>query len=181
MRSVTGPLQYETDRLRLVRPYPADADEVFARYASDPVVTKYLGWPRHRTVEDTRGFLAWSDQQWLRFPAGPYLIRARADDRLLGSTGFTFNDEGSAMIGYVLARDAWGLGFGTEALSGVIDIARTIGVHGLYAFCHPGHAASIRVLEKCRFVRDDSSVVTMTFPNLEGAVDIDVLCYRRWC
>jgi hypothetical protein len=23
-------------------------------------------------------------------------------------------------------------------------------------------------------------VTTMTFPNLEGAVDIDVLCYRRW-
>lgn len=177
----TGPLRYDTERLRLVRPRPVDVDEIFARYASDPAVTRYLGWPRHRTVEDTRGFLAWSDDQWARYQTGPYLIRARADDRLLGSTGFTFDDDGSAMTGYVLARDSWGQGFATEALMGVIEIAATLRVHGLYAFCHPDHAASIRVLEKCRFVRDDSAVTTMTFPNLEGAVDVDVRCYRRWC
>ena len=56
-----------------------------------------------------------------------------------------------------------------------------VGGIGLYAFCHPDHAASVRVLEKCRFVRDDSAVTTMTFPNLDPVVDIDVLCFRRWC
>jgi ribosomal-protein-alanine N-acetyltransferase len=178
---VNGPPQYDTPRLRLVRPRPADADEVFARYASDPVVTRYLGWPRHQTVADTHSYLQWSDDQWTQHPAGPYLIRARADNRLLGSTGFTFDGEGSAMTGYVLASDTWGHGFATEALTGVIELARMIGVHGLYAFCHPDHSASVRVLEKCRFVRDDSAVTTMTFPNLEGAVDTDVLWYRRWC
>lgn len=178
---MTGPRQYETARLRLVRPCAADADEVFTRYASDPVVTRYLGWPSHQNVADTRSFLQWSDNQWTEHPAGPYLIRARAGDRLLGSTGVTFDDEGSAMAGYVLARDAWGQGFATEALMGVIEVAKALGVHGLYAFCHPDHTASIRVLEKCRFVRDDSAVTTMTFPNLEGGGDVDVLCYRRWC
>ncbi len=181
MASATGPLQYDTERLRLVRPSQADADDVFARYASDPSVTRYVGWPGHRSVADTRAFLEWSDDQWTRHPAGPYLIRARADGRLLGATGFTFDDDGSAMTGYVLARDAWGHGFATEALVGVVAIAREIHVPGLYAFCHPDHTASIRVLQKCRFVRDDSAVSTMTFPNLEPAVDVDVLCYRRWC
>jgi RimJ/RimL family protein N-acetyltransferase len=178
---VSAPAHFETARLRLTRPRQADAEEVFARYASDPVVTRYLGWPRHHTVTDTHSYLAWSDEQWSRHPAGPYLIRARADGELLGSTGLTFDDEGSAMTGYVLARDVWGRGLAAEALTGVIDIARTVGVQGLYAFCHPDHAASIRVLEKCRFVRDDSAVTTMTFPNLEPVVDLDVLCYRRWC
>jgi ribosomal-protein-alanine N-acetyltransferase len=181
MVNATGPLHHDTERLHLLRPRPADADEVFARYASDPAVTKYLGWPRHRTVEDTREFIAWSDDQWTRHPAGPYLIRARADGRLLGSTGFTFDDDGGAMIGYVIARDAWGVGYATEALMAVIQIAREVGVAGLYAFCHPDHRASIRVLEKGRFVRDDSAVTTMRFPNLQGAADTDVLCYRRWC
>lgn len=177
----SGPLRYDTDRLRLVRPCPADADEVFVRYASDAAVTKYVGWPRHRTLEDTRSFLAWCDDQWSRYPAGPYLIRAHDDDRLLGSTGFTFDDDGGAMIGYVLARDGWGNGFATEAVGAVIQIARAVGVTGLYAFCHPAHRASTHVLEKCRFVRDDSAVTRMAFPNLEDAADIDVLCYRRWC
>lgn len=85
------------------------------------------------------------------------------------------------MAGYVLAREVWGQGLATEALTAVVEIARTIGLHGLYAVCHPDHNASIRVLEKCRFIRDESAVTTMTFPNLEGAVEIDVLCYRRWC
>jgi RimJ/RimL family protein N-acetyltransferase len=61
------------------------------------------------------------------------------------------------------------------------DTERLRLVRPIYAFCHPDHTASIRVLEKCRFVRDDSAVSTMTFPNLEPAVDIEVLCYRRWC
>ena len=47
----------ETPRLRLRPPQPADAQAIFERYASDPRVTRYLGWPTHRTVGDTEDFL----------------------------------------------------------------------------------------------------------------------------
>jgi RimJ/RimL family protein N-acetyltransferase len=55
----------------------------------------------------------------------------------------------------VLARDAWGQGFATEALAAVLDIAGAIGVARLFALCHPAHRPSRRVLEKCGFVLDD--------------------------
>ncbi|MFI4946852.1 MAG: GNAT family N-acetyltransferase, partial [Burkholderiales bacterium] len=37
----------------LRRPQPDDAETIFARYASDPEVTRYLSFPRHASLENT--------------------------------------------------------------------------------------------------------------------------------
>jgi RimJ/RimL family protein N-acetyltransferase len=172
-----APAQIETTRLSLVQPQAADAASIFERYASDPDVTKFLGWPRHESVADTQAFLRLSAVEWERWPAGPYLIRSRSDRRLLGSTGFAFDGPPQAATGYVLAKDAWGKGYATEALGAVIDVARRIGVARLYALCHPQHRASWRVLEKCGLVRDGNWTKQAEFPNLARGVQQDVLCY----
>jgi len=149
-----APSQIDTTRLSLLQPQTMDAASIFERYAGDPDVTKFLGWRRHESVADTQAFLRFSAVEWERWPAGPYLIRSRSDRRLLGGTGFGFEGPQEAATGYVLAKDAWGKGYATEALGAVIDVARRIGVARLYALCHPQHRASWRVLEKCGFVRD---------------------------
>ena len=174
-----APPLVETPRLVLSAPVATDAEAIFRRYASDDDVTKYLGWPTHRTIADTHGFLAFSAVQWEREGAGPYLIWARADGRLLGSTGLGLEPDGQAITGYVLAKDAWGKGNATEALTAMVDVATDIGVRRLYALCHPRHRASWRVLEKCRFERDGSWNRPMEFPNLAAGIAQDVLCYRR--
>jgi ribosomal-protein-alanine N-acetyltransferase len=174
-----APPLVETPRLVLSAPAATDADAVFWRYASDAGVTKYLGWPTHRTVADTQGFLAFSAAQWEREGAGPYLIWARADGRLLGSTGLGLEPDGQAITGYVLAADSWGKGYATEALTAVVQVATDIGASLLYALCHPQHRASWRVLEKCGFERDGSWSRKMEFPNLAAGITQDVLCYRR--
>ena len=172
-----APAQIETTRLRLLRPAAADAALIFERYASDPDVTKFLGWPRHKSVADTQAFVQFSAGEWERWPAGPYLIRARSDGRLLGGTGLGFDGPQQAATGYVLAKDAWGMGYATEALGAVVEVARQIGVARLYALCHPQHRASWRVLEKCGFVRDGSWTTPVEFPNLAPGVRQEALCY----
>lgn len=167
----------ETARLVLRRPRPDDASAVFERYASDPDVTRFLSWPRHRTEADTRAFLQFSDAEWNRWPAGPYLVESRADGRLLGSTGLAFEAPGAASTGYVFARDAWGQGFATEALGAMVDVARRLRVVRLYALCHPRHRASQHVLEKCGFLPDGTWTQQGEFPNLAPGVRSDVLCY----
>lgn len=152
---------------------------MFQRYASHDDVTKYLAWPTHRTLADTQAFLAFSAVQWEREGAGPYLIWARADGQLLGSTGLGLEPGGQAITGYVLAADAWGQGYATEALTAVVDVATDIGVRRLYALCHPQHRVSWRVLEKCGFERDGSWHRSLEFPNLTAGKPQDVLCYRR--
>ena len=172
-----APPQIETPRLSLLQPQAADAASIFERYASDPDVTKFLGWPRHESVADTQAFLRFSAGEWERWPAGPYLIRSRSDGQLLGGTGFGFEGQQQAATGYVLATDAWGKGYATEALGAVIDVARRIGVARLQALCHPQHRASWRVLEKCGFVQDRSWTKQAEFPNLAPGIQQDVLCY----
>jgi RimJ/RimL family protein N-acetyltransferase len=56
--SMRGPETIETNRLLLRRPVPTHAEAIFTRYASDPEVTRYLSWPRHGTIEQTKAFLA---------------------------------------------------------------------------------------------------------------------------
>ncbi|MFO7692903.1 MAG: GNAT family protein [Vicinamibacterales bacterium] len=173
----SAPPRVETERLVLAPPAPDDAAAIFERYASDADVTRYVGWPRHRNLADTESFLAFSAGQWAQTGAGPYLIRARHDGQLLGGTGLQMDSSDLAMTGYVLAKDAWGLGYATEALRGMIDVARGIGVAGLYALCHPAHRASWHVLEKCGFERDPQWTRQVEFPNLAPGVAQDVRRY----
>jgi RimJ/RimL family protein N-acetyltransferase len=174
-----APPLVETDRLALSAPGDVDAEAVFTRYASDEDVARFLAWPRHRAPADTEAFLALSAMQWEREGAGPYLIWAKDDGRLLGGTGLSLEHGERASTGYVLAKDAWGQGYATEALTAMVEVAADIGVRWLYALCHPEHRASRRVLEKCAFEPDGSWTRLVEFPNLDPGVPRDVLCYGR--
>jgi ribosomal-protein-alanine N-acetyltransferase len=176
---VSAPERVETDRLILRRPVVADVGAIFARYSNDPEVTRFLGWPRHNVIDDTRAFIQFSDAEWHRWPAGPYLIEARDSGILLGSTGLGFETTQRAATGYVLARDAWGHGYATEALHAVVAIAASVAVRRLYALCHPEHVASSHVLEKCGFTREATLRQYVELPNLRPGESSDVLCYAR--
>jgi RimJ/RimL family protein N-acetyltransferase len=179
MMSPSAPDRIDTDRLVLRRPRAGDAAAIYARYASDPAVTRWVGWPRHTAVEQTEGFLGFAAGEWTRWPAGPYLIERRADGLLIGSTGFGFESPWAAMTGYVLATDAWGQGYATEALRGLVGLAPGLGIRRLFAYCHAGHAASAHVLEKCGFAREGVLARHTIFPNSGDAEPAAVLLYAR--
>lgn len=169
----------QTARLRLWRPRPEDARAIFDRYASDSAVCRFLSWPRHASVEDTEAFLGFSRAEWERWPAGPYLIATRSDGRLVGSTGLAFETPWRAATGYVLARDAWGRGYATEALGAMVGLAPSLGLRRLEALCHTEHRASRRVLEKCGFLREGVLRRHSEFPNLAPGEPLDTLVYAR--
>jgi len=175
---IRAPERVETERLILRRPRDSDIELVFHRYASDPLVTKFLSWPVHVAVAQTRAFLAYSDDEWRRWPAGPYLVFPREGGELVGGTGLGFEAAHKASTGYVLAKDAWGRGYATEALQAMVDVARGVGVRRLYAICHIDHRPSARVLEKCGFEQEAILRRFLVFPNLAGG-PADVLKYSR--
>jgi ribosomal-protein-alanine N-acetyltransferase len=108
---------------------------------------------------------------------GPYLIQSRDEGDLLGSIALGLESPRQAATGYVLARDAWGHGYATEALSTMRDLASRLGLHRVYAVCHPEHRASWRVMEKCGFRREGILRGRTHFPNLQPGIASDVLCY----
>lgn len=148
----------ETRRLILRRPRPDDADAIFARYASDAEVTRLLGWPRHESADATRAFLEFSDTEWARWPAGPYLVESRADGELLGGTGLGSRRPTAPRRGMCSRRTP-------------VDLVR------LYALCHVENPASWRVLEKCGFAREGVLQRHSELPNLKADDPCDVLCY----
>jgi ribosomal-protein-alanine N-acetyltransferase len=172
-----APEYVETRRLVLRKPRPEDAEAIFHRYSSDEDVVRYLSWPKHRSVRDTEMFLAFSASEWERWPAGPYIIVSRETGSVFGSTGFGFETSHRASTGYVLAKDAWGKGFATEALGCVIEIARHLELVRLYALCHTENLASCRVLTKNGFCREGILRRHSEFPNLNAATPLDVFCY----
>jgi ribosomal-protein-alanine N-acetyltransferase len=175
---MSAPL-WRSARLEYFRPAPSDAEAIFERYASDPDVTRYLGWPRHRSLEDTLWFLEFSRAAWERDGAGPLLIRCRADGELLGCTGLSVDAPGEVTTGYVLAKDAWGAGYATEALSAMVEFAKSLGIEELSALCHSEHRASWRVLEKVGFVRSARGARSFVFPNLGGGTEALLVRYER--
>ena len=172
-----APETINTARLLLRKPRCDDAQAIFDGYSGDAEVTRYLGWPMHTSIDDTHAFLEWSEAEWERWPAGPYLICTPRDERLLGGTGLQFEVPFRASTGFVLARDAWGQGYATEALIAMRELATSLGVRRLYAMCHPEHRASCRVLEKGDFELEGTFRRVVEFPNLDPGVPADARVY----
>lgn len=179
-KAAKAPEQVKTERLLLRRPRQSDAQAIFTTFASDPEVTRYLSWPTHRNVADTRSFLSLSDDEWQRWPAGPFLVfsqRSGISEELLGSTGLYYQSPSRAVTGYVFAREAWGQGYATESLRAIVKVARQTAVERLEAICHAEHAPSAHVLEKCGFIREEVRPEHFVFPNLEPQKKSDIFSY----
>jgi RimJ/RimL family protein N-acetyltransferase len=178
-QTAAATMTLHTPRLVLRPPCAEDAQTVFDTFASDPEVTRLVGWPRHAGIETTKEFLAFSQCEWQRWPAGPLLIESREDRALLGCSGLSFETEYRASTGYVLARKAWGRGFASEALRAMSALAESLDVQRLYALCHTDHSASVRVLERCGFLREGVLAKYLVFPNLGDPRPQNVYCYAR--
>lgn len=176
--AVAAPERIETERLILRRPRREDADAIYMRYASDSDVARYMGFPLHRSIESTMGFLERTEGEWARTGVGAYVIEARDDRRFLGGTGLHVETPFRAATGYVLARDVWGHGYATEALTALTSLVPSLGIVRLYAYTHIENRASWRVLEKCGFEREGVLRRHFAFPNL-GPEPRDVFLYAR--
>lgn len=173
-----APEELTTRRLTLRRPQPADAPSIHRHYAGDAEVTRYLAWTRHRSVADTVEFVRWSNAVWSASTAGPYMI-VDGSGEIVGSTGLDVETRWRATTGFVLARDAWGRGYGTEVALAMADLGARIGLARVYALCHPDNAASARVLAKAGFVREGLLRSHVVFPNLDPERPGDAECWAR--
>jgi [ribosomal protein S5]-alanine N-acetyltransferase len=171
-------MNIQTERLELHPPCESDAAEIFARYAADSRVTKYLSWPPHQSIEDTLAYLRTTAQAMADRKLETWLIRLRSSGQLLGSIGYGRNGHRSD-LGYCLARDAWGQGYATEATCAVsATCLAEPAIWRLQAICELQNIASARVLEKNGFALEGTLRRCVIFPNL-GSEPRDVLCFSK--
>ena len=147
------PSRIETERLFLQRLRYEDAEEIFYAYASKPEATRYLSWSTHRSVDETRRFLAHAVDSWNLGTDYSYSIRLK-NGILIGSIGIV-NDNGKVQLGYVISPSHWGKGYTTEACLRILSILKTIsGLYRIGTFVDAENTASIRVLVKCGLIEE---------------------------
>ncbi len=138
-----------TQRLFLRPPFPEDWRQVY-RGINDAGVVRMLAsapWPYR--PEDAQKFCATK-----RDPLDVRMAIALPGPDgapLIGQIGMDCTEE-VPEVGYWLARGHRGKGYATEALRGMVDIARMLGVRRLQAGHYLDNPASGRVLRKCGFV-----------------------------
>ncbi|MFG1950569.1 GNAT family N-acetyltransferase [Micromonospora sp. NPDC048830] len=150
----------ETDRLRLRRFDPADADAL-VELDSDPEVMRFLTGGRPTPAEVVRAeVLPRLLRGYDRHPGlGRWAAVDRAGGEFLGWFALdapTDGDGTQAELGYRLRRAAWGRGLATEGSLALVRYAfTTLGLRRVWAETMAVNAASRRVMEKAglRYVR----------------------------
>ena len=147
--SFSAPREFITDRLRLRKPSPEDAEPLFEAYTQDEEVVRFLAWAPHTSLADTRAFLDWCELQWAEGEVFPYVIELRNGTAGPVGTIDLRRARHAVEFGYVLARRFWGQGLVAEALKALVDwsLAQT-DIWRASAFCDAENPASGRVMEK---------------------------------
>jgi len=148
------PEKIETQRLVLERLKHEDAEEIFYTYASKPEATRFMAWPTHKSLKDTRSFLRYAVAGWEQGIDYSFAIRLNGNNRFIGSIGI-LNDNGKIQFGYVLSPTQWGNGYATEACSALIGVLKTIPeIQHIGTFVDVENVASRKVLLKAGLTED---------------------------
>ena len=146
-----------------------DAPAIYARYASDPDVARYLPWRPHKDVEETQTFLSHLLNAIESGETHAWIVESKEDRVLMGlmSMGVQSAREGDFLstdeerryykvgFAYHLARSEWSQGYATEAARALVDWAFSqTQVFRIWTVCDFENAASVRVLEKLGMVRE---------------------------
>jgi len=88
-----------------------------------------------------------------------WAIFERSTGELLGDTMLTINKQHhSGEFGYLLGEHAWGKGYATETLAGVLRYGfETLGLRRVYGICSANNKASARVMEKNGLVHEGTT------------------------
>ena len=160
------PREITTERLLLRVPVPEDAQRIFASYAQDMEVARYLTWRPSKTLADSEHHIHDRILAWRRGNICAWSIIETKRDSLIGMIELRVKD-GVADAGYVVARTEWGKGYATEALMAVIDAGLALPeVQRITAVCDVDNLASARVMEKAGMVREGVLQCHMVHPNI---------------
>lgn len=147
----------ETSRLWLRETTPADARVLFAIH-SDAEAMRWFGTEPLPDEQAAQKVIdGWAAARTLANPGIRWGIERRDDGRLIGTCGmFRWNRPWRAcMVGYELARDAWGQGYMREALLAMLGFGFVqMQLNRVEAQVHPDNLASLKLVERLGFVRE---------------------------
>lgn len=143
-----------------------DLDALWDLYAQ-PSVTDYIQ-PLHETKEKEEAYQRdYIHYMYGFFEYGMWLVEDKKTGRIIGRAGIETNErcrDGEAELGYVIHPENQRQGIATEVCRGILQYAaRELEIHSIFARVHKKNRASVGLLEKLGFVREESQEDTITF------------------
>jgi [ribosomal protein S5]-alanine N-acetyltransferase len=176
---LTLPEKIETQRLILQRLRYEDAEQIFYTYASKPEATRYLAWPTHVSIEDTRSFLRYAIDSWNRGTDYSYAIRIKTTNQFIGCFGL-IHDHGKIQFGYVLSPSQWGNGYASEACQKIMSVLKDQpGLYRVGTFVDTENLSSIRVLKKSGLIEEARLQKWFRFVNQDNQPKDCLLFYLK--
>ncbi|HUF04272.1 MAG TPA: GNAT family N-acetyltransferase [Aridibacter sp.] len=146
----------EGERIVLRQMRESDAEDVFAIYRDEEVI-RYWSSPAHESIDDALELISDTKEQFEARTMFEWGAALRETDSVIGT--FTLLNVDTphrrAEVGYAIAREFWGGGYGTEGLELLVAFAfGHLNLHRLEADVHPDNKGSFRLLEKQGFARE---------------------------
>jgi ribosomal-protein-alanine N-acetyltransferase len=146
-----GTVRLETERLILRRFVPEDAEAMFRNWANDSDVTKYLMWPTHGNIENTRKVLAEWDAIYEKPDHYSWAIELKSLGEPIGSIAAVQKRDDIQMvhIGYCIGKAWWHKGYTSEALTELVRFFfEEVGVNRVESRHDPRNPNSGKVMMK---------------------------------
>ena len=160
------PATIETARLLLRPPTLADAQAVFDRWGSDPVIARYLTWVPAGEVAETATFLQTVVDAWQGNTRRVWHLTLHSDPTPIGALDARLDGHG-VELGYVLGRAWWGQRLMPEAAAALVPLLLALPqVHRVSAYCDVENVASARVMERIGMQREGLLRRFAVHPNL---------------
>lgn len=140
----------ETERLILRKVKRSDADDFYV-YASNPVVSRFLPWEPHQSIEDTKKVIEVIIKSYEQQEKLIWAIERKEDRKMIGTIDFIkwLPKHGRAEIAYALSCDYWGMGYMPEAAKALLAFGfHDMGLNKIEAAILLDNHQSRSVLEK---------------------------------
>lgn len=140
----------KTQRLILRKLSVNDAEEMYHNWASDDVVTEYLSWDAHGSIDDTIKILKKIEGNYQANPLYfNWGIVLKDTGTLIGNISAFYDDNNNVILGWVLGYHWWGQGYMPEAASCVIQyLFAVIDVEAIKACHYVENEKSGKVMQK---------------------------------
>jgi ribosomal-protein-alanine N-acetyltransferase len=126
-----------------------DLDDLYFIY-SHPDLSKYLSNEQPLRLDQTRAAINSITESWQQHNFGVWAVVYKKERKLIGHCGLKFlENTPEVQIGYLLLKDYWRRGLGTEAAAAVLKYGfEVVKLERIVAIAKPENIASRRVMEK---------------------------------
>ena len=145
----------ETERL-ILRPFEETDFEAVHAYASAAENIQYMVWGPNDESQ-TKAFISQAIAQAKENPCSNYqfAVVLKSNRRLIGACNLAISSNDEAEIGWILHRDYWKQGFGTEMGKRILEFGFSeLGLHRITAHCDAENYGSYRVMERIGMRRE---------------------------